>query len=85
QNSALVHDAIIGLVDGVTVPFALTAGLSSIGSTHLVILGGPAELFAGSISMGLGAYLTALIDRKHYDVEVRRRTETGNEFCGLRG
>jgi vacuolar iron transporter family protein len=44
----------------------------SIGSTHLVILGGLAELFAGSISMGLGAYLAALTDRKHYDVELER-------------
>ena len=43
-----------------------------IGSTHLVILGGLAELFAGSISMGLGAYLAALTDRKHYDVELER-------------
>jgi VIT1/CCC1 family predicted Fe2+/Mn2+ transporter len=43
-----------------------------IGSTHLVILGGLAELFAGSISMGLGAYLAALTDTKHYEVELAR-------------
>lgn len=74
SNSELVRDAIIGLADGLTVPFALTAGLSSVGSTHLVILGGLAELFAGSISMGLGAYLAALTDTKHYEVEFARET-----------
>ena len=49
----------IGFSDGLTVPFALTAGLSSLGSAKLVIVGGLAELFSGSISMGLGAYLAA--------------------------
>jgi hypothetical protein len=48
--------SIIGLSDGLTVPFALTAGLSSIGSSRLVVLGGLAELIAGAISMGLGGY-----------------------------
>ena len=48
--------SIIGLSDGLTVPFALTAGLSSIGSSRLVVTGGLAELCAGAISMGLGGY-----------------------------
>ncbi|KAK3619809.1 Protein ccc1, partial [Elasticomyces elasticus] len=52
------------------------AGLSSLGSARLVIVGGLAELFAGSISMGLGAYLAALADRKIYEVEeLRERRE----------
>lgn len=48
--------SIIGLSDGLTVPFALTAGLSSLGSSSLVVTGGLAELCAGAISMGLGGY-----------------------------
>ncbi|WJG37191.1 VIT family-domain-containing protein [Fusarium oxysporum Fo47] len=68
-QSGLTCDAIIGLADGLTVPFALTAGLSSIGSSKLVILGGMAELFAGSISMGLGAYLATITDAHHFEVE----------------
>ncbi|UPK90214.1 hypothetical protein LCI18_001149 [Fusarium solani-melongenae] len=71
-QSGFIRDAIIGLADGLTVPFALTAGLSSIGSTKLVILGGLAELFAGSISMGLGAYLATITDAHHFRVEEAR-------------
>lgn len=55
----MVSDAIIGLSDGLTVPFALTAGLSALGSTKIVVYGGLAELIAGAISMGLGGYLGA--------------------------
>lgn len=54
-----VSDAIIGLSDGLTVPFALTAGLSALGDTKVVVFGGMAELIAGAISMGLGGYLGA--------------------------
>ena len=68
----LIRDSIIGFSDGLTVPFALTAGLSSLGSTKIVILGGLAELFAGSISMGLGAFLASMTDRKHFEVEEAR-------------
>lgn len=71
-NGIFVRDSIIGFADGLTVPFALTAGLSSLGSSKVVILGGLAELFAGSISMGLGAYLAAKTDLKHYEVEEKR-------------
>ncbi|KAJ8096637.1 Ccc1 family [Lipomyces tetrasporus] len=53
----LLSDIIIGFSDGLTVPFALTAGMSSLGSARLVLMAGLAELFAGGISMGLGAYL----------------------------
>lgn len=58
-NAAIIRDATIGLSDGLTVPFALTAGLSALGSTKVVIYGGFAELIAGAISMGLGGYLGA--------------------------
>lgn len=55
----MISDAIIGLSDGMTVPFALTAGLSSLGNTRIVVLGGIAELIAGMISMGVGGALGA--------------------------
>ncbi|KIY49736.1 DUF125-domain-containing protein [Fistulina hepatica ATCC 64428] len=62
----VVRDVIIGLSDGLTVPFALTAGLSSLGESNLVVLGGLAELFAGSISMGIGGFLASQSERDHY-------------------
>lgn len=58
-DARIVSDAIIGLSDGMTVPFALTAGLSALGDTKVVVFGGMAELIAGAISMGLGGYLGA--------------------------
>lgn len=58
-NPRLISDAILGLSDGLTVPFALSAGLSAIGDTKVVVLGGLAELIAGAISMGLGGYVGA--------------------------
>jgi len=72
HNGAIIRDTIIGFADGLTVPFALTAGLSSIGSSRVVIIGGLAELFAGAISMGIGAYLAAVTEQKHYEVEEAR-------------
>jgi VIT1/CCC1 family predicted Fe2+/Mn2+ transporter len=62
-DARVISDAIIGLSDGLTVPFALTAGLSAIGSTKVVVYGGMAELIAGAISMGLGGYLGAKSER----------------------
>lgn len=59
----VVSDAIIGLSDGLTVPFALTAGLSTFNDTRVVVYGGLAELIAGSISMGLGGWLAARGER----------------------
>jgi hypothetical protein len=58
-TARILSDATIGLSDGLTVPFALTAGLSALGDTKVVIFGGLAELIAGAISMGLGGYLGA--------------------------
>ncbi|EME46218.1 hypothetical protein DOTSEDRAFT_86825 [Dothistroma septosporum NZE10] len=75
HRGVFVRDSIIGFADGLTVPFALTAGLSSLGSSKVVILGGLAELFAGSISMGLGAYLAAITERKHFQVAAKRQRQ----------
>jgi len=58
-NPRIIADAILGLSDGLTVPFALSAGLSALGDTKVVVLGGLAELAAGAISMGLGGYTGA--------------------------
>ena len=58
-SARMIADSILGLSDGLTVPFALTAGLSSFGETHVVIFGGLAELFAGAISMGVGGFVAS--------------------------
>ncbi|KAA1471998.1 DUF125-domain-containing protein [Dentipellis sp. KUC8613] len=65
--------SVIGLSDGLTVPFALTAGLSSLGTSRLVVLGGVAELIAGAISMGIGGFLASQAERDHYRFQ-RRQT-----------
>jgi vacuolar iron transporter family protein len=71
-----VRDIVIGMSDGLTVPFALAAGLSgAIASTSIVITAGLAEIAAGSIAMGLGGYLAARSDAEHYASE-RRREQT---------
>jgi len=71
-----VRDIVIGMSDGLTVPFALAAGLSgAVQSTSVVITAGLAEIAAGSIAMGLGGYLAARSDAEHYDSE-RRREQT---------
>ncbi|CAG8408236.1 unnamed protein product [Penicillium salamii] len=66
-----VSDAIIGLSDGMTVPFALTAGLSALGDTKVVVFGGLAELIAGAISMGLGGYLGAKSEEESYNATLK--------------
>jgi VIT1/CCC1 family predicted Fe2+/Mn2+ transporter len=66
-NPRIISDATIGLSDGLTVPFALTAGLSALGDTNVVIYGGLAELIAGGISMGLGGYLGAKSEAEAYN------------------
>jgi VIT1/CCC1 family predicted Fe2+/Mn2+ transporter len=68
----VMSDIIIGLSDGLTVPFALTAGLSSLGDTKLVITGGLAELVSGAISMGLGGYLAARSESEYYHAQVKK-------------
>lgn len=68
----VMSDIIIGLSDGLTVPFALTAGLSSLGDSKLVITGGMAELVSGAISMGLGGYLAAKSESEYYNSQVKK-------------
>src|ERR1700753_298448 len=66
-STALVRDVVIGMADGLTVPFALAAGLSgAVDSSRVVVLAGLAEIAAGSIAMGLGGYLAAQGDAEHY-------------------
>ena len=68
-----VRDIVIGMSDGLTVPFALAAGLSgAVSSTNIVVTAGLAEIAAGSIAMGLGGYLAARSDAEHYSSERRR-------------
>ena len=77
ESSETVRDIVIGLSDGLTVPFALAAGLSgAVANPHLVVLAGLAEIAAGSIAMGLGGYLAARGDSEHYASErVREQAE----------
>jgi len=71
--SATIRDIVIGMSDGLTVPFALAAGLSgAVDSTRIVITAGLAEIAAGSIAMGLGGYLAARTDAEHYASERAR-------------
>jgi len=71
--SLTVRDIVIGMADGLTVPFALAAGLSgAIDSTSIIVTAGLAEIAAGSIAMGLGGYLAAKSDAEHYAREQRR-------------
>ena len=73
KNTTLVKDIIIGMSDGLTVPFALTAGLSGVLDTnHLIIVSGLAEITAGCISMGLGGFLAGQSEVEHYDTELQR-------------
>jgi VIT1/CCC1 family predicted Fe2+/Mn2+ transporter len=76
QSSQKVRDFVIGMSDGLTVPFALAAGLSgAVDSTPIVITAGLAEIAAGSIAMGLGGYLAGRTEVEHYDSEERREYE----------
>jgi vacuolar iron transporter family protein len=73
QSSEKVRDFVIGMSDGLTVPFALAAGLSgAVDSTDIVITAGLAEIAAGSIAMGLGGYLAGRTEIEHYESEERR-------------
>ena len=72
-GSESVRDVVIGMADGLTVPFALAAGLSAaVTSTHIIVTAGLAEVAAGAIAMGLGGYLAARTDEEHYASEERR-------------
>src|ERR1700687_5682155 len=74
EASETVRDVVIGMSDGLTVPFALAAGLTgtAVATSKLVVVAGLAEIVAGSIAMGLGGYLAARTDRDHYESERAR-------------
>ena len=70
-----VRDVVIGMSDGLTVPFALAAGLSAaVSSTSVIVTAGLAEVAAGAIAMGLGGFLAARTDAEHYNSEVSRES-----------
>ena len=76
-----VRDVVIGMSDGLTVPFALAAGLSgAVATTGIIVTAGLAEIAAGSIAMGLGGYLAARSDAEHYASERRREAKEVREI-----
>jgi VIT1/CCC1 family predicted Fe2+/Mn2+ transporter len=81
-SSDALRDIVIGLSDGLTVPFALAAGLSgAVDKSSIIIIAGIAEIAAGSIAMGLGGYLAGKTEQDHYHSEVKREY---NEVENLR-
>jgi VIT1/CCC1 family predicted Fe2+/Mn2+ transporter len=73
KGSEILTDIVIGMSDGLTVPFALAAGLSGVvDNTSLIIVAGLAEIAAGSIAMGLGGYLAGKTEIDHYNSELKR-------------
>jgi VIT1/CCC1 family predicted Fe2+/Mn2+ transporter len=82
KSSDALRDIVIGLSDGLTVPFALAAGLSgAVDKSSIIIIAGIAEIAAGSIAMGLGGYLAGKTEQDHYHSEVKREY---NEVENLR-
>ena len=79
--SDFIRDIVIGMADGLTVPFALAAGLSgAVSATRIIVVAGLAEIAAGSIGMGLGGYLAARSDVDHYQSELRREEREVEEM-----
>lgn len=73
ESSDALRDIVIGMADGLTVPFALAAGISgAVAASGVVVTAGVAEIVAGAIAMGLGGYLAARGDSEHYRSELRR-------------
>ncbi len=73
SSSEFITDIVIGMSDGLTVPFALAAGLSgAVSSNTVIITAGIAEIVAGSIAMGLGGYLAGKTEQEHYQAELKR-------------
>jgi VIT1/CCC1 family predicted Fe2+/Mn2+ transporter len=76
RNSDFITDVVIGMSDGLTVPFALAAGISgAVSNNHIVILAGIAEIIAGAIAMGLGGYLAGKTEMDHYQSELKREKD----------
>lgn len=81
NGSAALRDIVIGMSDGLTVPFALAAGLSGAQiANSIIVTAGVAELVAGAISMGLGGYLAGRSEVEHYDSEWRRESREIKEI-----
>lgn len=72
RTNETIKDIIIGMSDGLTVPFALAAGISAVASTRIVVTAGLAEIAAGSIAMGLGGFLAAKSEVEYYKKERMR-------------
>lgn len=73
KNSDFITDIVIGMSDGLTVPFALAAGLSgAVSNNDIVITAGIAEIVAGCIAMGLGGYLAGKTEQEHYESELKK-------------
>lgn len=73
KSSDFLRDVVIGMSDGLTVPFALAAGLTgAVSSSGIIVIAGIAEIAAGSIAMGLGGYLSGKTEQDHYRSEVKR-------------
>jgi predicted membrane protein (TIGR00267 family) len=76
ESSDLLRDVVIGMSDGLTVPFALAAGLSgAVANSSIIVIAGIAEIVAGSIAMGLGGYLAGKTELDHYSSELKREFE----------
>ncbi len=81
KSSEAITDIVIGMSDGLTVPFALAAGLSgAVKDVHLIVIAGIAEIAAGSIAMGLGGYLAGKTEQEHYASELKREYEEIEEL-----
>src|SRR5580658_1621287 len=80
KQPSFLKDIVIGLSDGITVPFALTAGISgAVSNNNIIITAGIAEICAGAIAMGLGGYLAGKTEEEHYYNELNREyTEVKN-------
>ena len=80
-GSESIQDMVIGMSDGLTVPFALAAGLSgAVASSGIILTAGVAEIIAGSIAMGLGGYLAGTAQVNHYNAELKREYFEVDEF-----
>lgn len=76
RSSDFLTDVVIGMSDGLTVPFALAAGLSgAVSDTSIIVIAGIAEIAAGSIAMGLGGYLAGKTEIDHYETELKREND----------
>src|SRR6185369_6214800 len=79
--TAALRDFVVGMSDGLTVPFALSAGLSgAVGSNQIILIAGLAEVVAGTISMGLGGYLAGQTEIDHYEGEQLREAKEVKEI-----